>query len=92
MICVDSSTGNQAWKAVTAAICTIFLLTAAVILGVCVYGYRNPQGTVGQWMVRVCIGLQFLSSSIETCLITNQLDWSKFIHNLFQILFKWFMN
>ncbi|KAF6028133.1 PLXDC2 [Bugula neritina] len=48
----STTQGNQAWKAVTAAICTIFLLTAAVILGVCVYGYRNPQGTVGQWMVR----------------------------------------
>ena len=41
--------------AIAAALCTIFALSAAIILGFVIYGYRSPESGVGQFMIRVCM-------------------------------------
>ncbi|XP_067929979.1 plexin domain-containing protein 1-like [Watersipora subatra] len=46
------STGSSAWKGITAALCTIFVLTSAGILGAILYGYSNPTSPIGQFLVR----------------------------------------
>lgn len=49
----EGNDGGDGWKVAVAAICTFLGMSALIVLIALVYGYRNPESSIGQFIIRV---------------------------------------